>query len=408
MRPTLAAFVFLLIAAVSARAQDTEPTPVIPVTTDSSTAVAQRDIFDVLSEILHGPRVEPRIESKDEQGLHWVILPTFSYNPVYEFAIGASASGAGRIGGSPRISRISLSGNWATIGQIQALTQGDLYSRSGSYFLRVDARYLDTTRPTFALGPVEAGHEEFPVEYKLIRGYATLNRHVQNEVYAGLGVHLDSFTDIFDQRAADGESTPYVTYSGGNPTDARSAGISVNLLADARDNPVNPRAGYYIGSSFRANITELGSDTNWQEMWTELRVYPHVPRDSRNRLAFWIWTWFTFGEPPFLNLPSVGGDTYGRSGRGYLQGRIRARNVAYIETEYRRELRDDGLLGMVGFLNLTSASVGGTGVLGKMDPGGGAGLRIKFSKQSDTNLAIDLGWGEDDSFGVFIGTTEVF
>ncbi len=375
-----------------------------------SVGVPQRDVFDVVSEILHGERVEMQLEGGREQGLHWVILPSFSYNPVYGFAIGASASGAGKMGESEktRISKLAFSGNWSTTGQIQALSQGDLYLKGGDVLLRIDARYLDTTRPTFNLGSVDLGAEEFPVDYRMVRCYATLNRRIQKEVYAGLGYHLDSFDDIVDQRARDGEITPYVTYSGGNPDGARSAGISVNLLADARSNPVNPRSGYYIGSTFRANLEGLGSESNWQEMWTELRVYPHLPKDSPHRLAFWIWTWFSFGEPPFLNLPSIGGDTYGRSGRGYLQGRIRSQNMAYIETEYRRELRADGLLGMVAFLNLTSASDPDTGTLGQLDAGGGAGVRLKFSKQSDTNLAVDLGWSRDRSVGVFIGTTEVF
>jgi hypothetical protein len=36
------------------------------------------------------------------------------------------------------------------------------------------------------------------------------------------------------------------------------------------------------------------------------------------------------------------------------------------------------------------------------------GLRVKFAKVSDTNLAVDFGWGEANSFGVFAGLGEAF
>jgi hypothetical protein len=377
---------------------------------DSAAIAESRDVMDVVHDILHGPRVKTRLEGETETGFRWVIIPSLSYNPVYEFAIGASATGAGRLGGDPagRISTLSLSGNYSTTQQVQVQVRGDMFFASDDMLLRLDTRYLDTTRPSFVLGPVQNDLSEYPMKYKLVRGYGTLCRRVQGPVYAGVGMHLDSFADILDERAEDGELTPYAEYAGGTPTDAHSIGFSFNLLGDSRDNPVNPRSGYLISTFFRANLTELGSDTNWQEMWAEYRVYPHLPGKSRNRLAFWLYTWFTFGQPPFLNLPHVGGDTYARSGRGYLIGRIRSQNLVYLESEYRVELRRDGLLGAVFFVNGTSAALPESGVFGRLDSGGGAGLRLKLNKKSDTNFAVDLGWGDGDSFGVFFGTTEVF
>src|SRR5712675_675104 len=57
-----------------------------------STGVPQRDIFDVLShDILHRPR---KAKTERTAGLHWALLPTFSYNTVYGFAFGAMVAGA--------------------------------------------------------------------------------------------------------------------------------------------------------------------------------------------------------------------------------------------------------------------------------------------------------------------------
>jgi hypothetical protein len=116
----------------------------------------------------------------------------------------------------------------------------------------------------------------------------------------------------------------------------------------------------------------------------------------------------TFGHTPYLDLPSIGWDTYGRGGRGYLQGRIRGANQVYLEAEYRKNLRRDGLLGGVVFLNGTMTTVGVERSFGSNDWGAGLGLRLKFNKHSNTNLAIDFGWGEANSSGLFAGLTEVF
>ena len=57
--------------------------------------VPQRDVIDVLNEWVFGRRIEPKLEGSTRTGLAWSILPTLSYNPVYGFAFGASATGAG-------------------------------------------------------------------------------------------------------------------------------------------------------------------------------------------------------------------------------------------------------------------------------------------------------------------------
>jgi hypothetical protein len=187
-----------------------------------------------------------------------------------------------------------------------------------------------------------------------------------------------------------------------------AAGFSINVLGDTCDNLVNPSSGYYLSASFRDYNKDFGSDDNWQEMWAEMRVYPHLPNRSRNVLAFWLYSWLTFGKGPYLNLPANGWDTYGRGARGYLQGRIRGSNQVYLECEYRRTLTANGLWGAVAFLNSTLTTQPASGVFGGSDFGGGAGVRLKFNKRSSTNLAVDFGWGDDGSKGVFFGMSEVF
>jgi hypothetical protein len=365
--------------------------------------------MDVLNErILHRP-VQTELTGTLKSGLQWAFLPTFSYNPVYGLAVGAMVSGAGRTGGrSTRYSQLAISGNYSTTGQLQAQVRGDMFSGSENYLLKMDFRYLDTKRSTWGLGPATGSQEEYPMKFKLLRAYATVYRRVSGPVFVGVGYHYDKFLDIVDERAESGESTPFTVYSGGALSSTVSTGVSLNVLGDTRDNLVNPSSGYYLSGSFRNYVAALGSDYNWQEMWVEMRVYPHLPSHSRNVLGFWLYNWVTFGDAPYLNLPSNGWDTYGRGARGYLQGRIRGKGQIYFETEYRRTLTRDGLWGFVTFLNATGTTELESGVFGRTDWGGGIGLRVKFNKHSNANLAIDHGWGDLGSKGFFLGMSEVF
>jgi hypothetical protein len=98
----------------------------------------------------------------------------------------------------------------------------------------------------------------------------------------------------------------------------------------------------------------------------------------------------------------------GRASRGYLQGRIRGQNQIYTELEYRLGLTDDGLLGAVGFLNLMATTIPGSGQFGKLDPGYGAGLRLKFDKRTATNLAVDYARDRFGNGNLFFGMQEAF
>jgi len=421
MKTLLLVFCGVLLFALSALAGEAVPAAISDSTAvavsdsaavagDSSVAeVPQRDVFDLLNEYVLHRRVEPEAGGTTRTGLSWAILPTFGYNPVSGFSVGAMVSGAGRRGiKSSRFSQLSISGNVSTTGQIQAQARGDVFSPSGDYLMKADFRYLDTKRSTWGLGPISADQLEYPMEFDLVRVYATAYRRASGPVFVGIGYHYDEFYNIVDERAQEGDATPFTSYSGGTLASTVAAGVSLNVLGDTRDNLANPSSGYYLSGSFRGYISDFGSNHNWQEFWAEMRVYPHLPRQSRNVLAFWLYSWMSFGEAPYLNLPSNGWDTYGRGARGYLQGRIRGSSQIYLESEYRWSLTRDGLWGMVAFLNATGTTDEDSGTFGRTDWGGGVGLRVKLNKHSNTNVTIDHGWGKVGSKGFFLGMSEVF
>jgi outer membrane translocation and assembly module TamA len=210
-----------------------------------------------------------------------------------------------------------------------------------------------------------------------------------------------------DTNAEAGKPSPLLAYNNGQSvTSDTASGVSLNLLYDSRDNPINATKGYYASLSFRAFPKWLGSDSNWQSLLADFRAYPH-PGGGRNILAVWAYAWLTFGKAPYLDLPATGWDTYGRSGRGYVQGQIRGKNQLYTEGEYRISLSPDGLWGAVVFLNVIATTEPNSGRFG-LNTGVGLGLRVKLNKGSNTNICIDYGFGQQDTSGLYLNAQEAF
>jgi hypothetical protein len=174
---------------------------------------------------------------------------------------------------------------------------------------------------------------------------------------------------------------------------------------------VNSFKGIYANLSFRVNEKIFGGSQNSTMLYLEWRNY--VPLDKNKPgmvLGFWSWGQFvTSGNVPYLALPAIGWDTYGRSGRGYVQGRFRGVNMVYGESEFRMPISKNGLFGVVAFLNATTASNINTGqqLFDALAPGYGVGLRIKMNMKDRTNICIDYGRGRD-SHGLYFNIQETF
>ncbi len=386
------------------------PTSVAPADTTPADTVAtevpQRDIFDVLShDILH----RPRKHKERHEGLHWALLPTFSYNTVYGFALGAMVAVAGQRGGEhSHYSSMRLGGNYSTEGQKQVYVRGDMFSPHERFLLQTDLRYLDTDRKTWGLGSFSTDQQKYPMSFILSRAYGTVYVRTVGQLFLGIGYNYDQFGDIVDERANKGEDTPFTDYSGGAVTKTVASGPSVNLLIDSRDNEVTPSSGCYLGTSYREYLTELGSDSDWTELWAELRLYTRLRHTERNVLGLWLYGWGTNDKPPYLNLPSSGWDLHGRGARGYVHGRIRGQDQLYAETEFRRTLTANGLLGAVVFVNAISTRATVSSDFESPDVGYGLGVRFRLNKHSRANLCVDHGWGLDGSQSTQMSMNEAF
>jgi len=379
---------------------------------------------------------------KKQKNLSIIPLPAVAYNPTSGLMIGVAPGSNWFMGDASNTSISSGLGTviyttnkqWILTAKTNVFLSGDQWNLLG------DIRYFITSQPTYGLGTgpnsnkvagsgleLEDGTFSKPIEtnqmmeFNFFRFHETvLKRHHSTRFFYGLGYHLDIHSKIEDNLLDESSEPPVYTShflyqkNNGMALDKyTTSGVSFNLLYDSRDNSVNPYSGRYAFVNLRVNPTFLGSDKSSSILWMEYRDYIHFDKKRpRHLLGFWTYGWFvTSGTVPYLDLPSVGWDQFGRSGRAYTQGRFRGEDLWYGETEYRFPLqKNKETFGGVVFANVTSASNRGNDIslFDYLNYAAGAGLRIMINKKSRANLNIDYAIGQYGHHGFYFGLNEVF
>jgi len=285
------------------------------------------------------------------------------------------------------------------------------------WLIEGDNRLNWTSQDTFALGTSTSATDAVKAEYDFFRIYENVYRQMSPQLFAGGGLVFNTHVNIHPSDEAEGQwaSSPHVVYSEmhGLPTgSATSGGLNAGVRFDSRDNQINATRGYFASATYRAYFDGfLNGDSNWQQVSFDTRTYKTLAGRRRQTFAAWFFGDFVVdGVAPYFDLPATGMDTFGRSGRGYKEGRFRGEKLMYAEFEYRTTLTRNGLFGMVGFVNGTtvSAADSGTSLFDSVAVGGGFGGRFLLSKRSRANLCFDVGWGRDGSRGIYLSVQEVF
>ena len=383
--------------------------------------VPAKDIFDVLRQLLHKKSSEKAPEpAVQKPGTTMAAYaPYIAANSSNGFIIGAAGNVAFFMG-DPKTTRLStavVSLSYTSKGQLLLSAKLAAFSKNNRWLLNGDNRFNWTSQKTYGLGTSTDPSAEVDTKYNFFRIYETLYRRVFPGFYAGAGFLFSSNTDVRPASSAEAvwSDSPYVVYSEQNGFDLASqtsAGTSLNAVFDKRDSSIDPSRGWYASADYRFFFNGfLGGSSAWQEFQTDWRTYFRLSRDARHKLGLWFYGDFvTQGTAPYYGLPATGMDTYGRTGRGYLQGRYRGEEMVYGEIEYRWTITRDGLLGLVVFLNTETLSdkQAGEQLFDSFATGGGFGLRVRLNKGSKTNVCFDFGFGQKGSSAFAIGVQEAF
>lgn len=378
---------------------------------------ATRDIADVAHDAFARLARLPTHDSLGLQNGHRMLLlvPVVGYSQqtgaVAELALSAAFQRRGA-----NVSTIVGTAQYTAREQLIFTVTSSLWQPDNTWNLVNDWRVMRYPQSSYGLGMfTNTASGVVSMDYKYLRLYQTAYRRVAAAWYLGFGYQYDDHWDIVSRNSRR-EVASISRYTYGVSDRSASSGLVASVLHDNRANAINPQGGYLVNAQYRTNRQWLGSDTNYQSLLLEGRVYLHPSRYSPNILALWSYNAFTLnGNPPFLDLPATGWDMYGNTGRGFIQGRFRGKNFVYGEAEYRFGITRNRLLGGVIFTNAQSVTelsvVRGrvqNGDFEKVVPAVGGGLRLNLNKASRTNLAIDYGFGFDGSHGLSLNLGEVF
>jgi hypothetical protein len=401
----LLALALLLLTAATAAAQATPPVP-------------PEEEMDVPG-LIRAWRNKDSPPPGDPQQRMIVAAPIIGSNPSAGFQLGAAAQVA-VFRGDPSTTRITsgiASVSFSTKKQVLANVRFDSYSDGNRWFIQGDNRFQSTSQNIYGFGSATPSSAAVSTDFGFVRIHETIYRHTAGAIYLGGGFLFDSHTSVEPAEASNPAwpSSPYVLYSEqhGLPIEGQqSAGFSVNALLNRRDSDINPLSGWRASARYRASFKGfLSGDSSWQQLDVDARVYLPLEARGRHRLALWTYaSVVTTGAAPYFEVPATVMDIYGRSARGYQDGRYRGERLVYGEAEYRAPLMRNGLLGLVAFATMTTVANRQTGeaLFDSVAPSAGGGLRLLLNKRSRTNLCFDFAWGKDGASGVYLALQEAF
>jgi hypothetical protein len=398
----------------------------------------QTDLFAMLKMSQPG-RVVPKAFV-----LYPAIVPAIGYNPALGFLIGVTAF-FGMYLGDPADTTISNEQPVFLITsekQIVLQLVGTLMTGGNEWELQNDYRFLIYNQDTYGLGtgipPVEGGFNiggygqtaavpgAQPMKWDLLRFHQSVLKKITGPLYVGGAIRFDRYYNIVDESLNLAGTPPVITshyayskYYGFNSNQYNIVSLGLEALFDSRDSTINPYRGVYANFVLRGNPTWLGSSQDSTQVYGEFRTY--IGLDDaipRNVLAFWVIAQgVTSGALPYLALPAIGWDTRGRTGRGFVAGRLRGTAEVYLESELRFRLTEDGFLGGVVFanastfsrapVNITGYSNPGENLFNNIRPAGGFGLRFMMNRASRTNVTVDFAFSQA-GFGLYLGAGEAF
>ncbi len=335
----------------------------------------------------------PRV---DGERVYYSIIPLGQSVPGGGEALITSTNAAFNLGDpkSTFLSNVTFSPSTNLRGEWNIPFHSNIWSPDNKWNFEGDYRVTFYPQYTWGLGGNTAPSNKELVRYTYIRFYQSALRRIANKpfLFAGLGYNLDYHINI-----RPGNDTVNLTkftgykYGTGNHSNSFSSGLTFNLLYDTRNNSLNPLPGWYYNVVVRANPKLLGSDQNWYSLYLDARKYISFDPNSWYVLAFWSYLWTTMGtNSPYLDLPAITWDANQRSGRGFYPSRYTGRTLFDFETEYRRSITRDELLGFVVFASANSVTQPNNSQFSYIHGAAGAGIRIKFNKHSGTNFGCDF------------------
>ncbi len=332
----------------------------------------------------------------------FIVLPIAFYTPETRLGFGAAAAYTFRFRDEPdtlRPAQIQPGVAYTLENQLLLYLPFQIFYHHNQYNIYGELGYYRYFYRYYGIGndtPTDA-EELYTAHFPRVR--LNVLRRLHPHVFVGLRYWFDDYRVV--RRAAQG-SLIQDTDTGSQGGVVSAWGVVANF--DSRNNLFYPTRGMLAELVLLDNTRLLGSDFYYTRLSLDAAVYHTFP--WQHTLALNGFTDLTFGDPPFFQMPLLGGT---KKLRGHWEGRFRDRKLLLLQAEYRFPLF--WRLGMVAFAgagkvapDLPTLMRAGTTVHYSV----GGGLRGRLRRKDPIHIRIDVGFDENGQYLPYITIGEAF
>ncbi|MCH2109423.1 MAG: outer membrane protein assembly factor, partial [Polyangiaceae bacterium] len=257
----------------------------------------------------------------------FIVYPVVAYAPEtsWEFGLSGLYVYYARDNPKNRLSEINAFAFITLEAQYGAVTEHAIYTDKDQWFFLGKERFQNFPLFYYGIGPGTPKDYQAQVdEVSLLLRERVLYKLIPS-LYIGAEFSLDYLTKVKFNWA-----------EGVEPNLPRGAegslniGLGAGIVYDSRHNVLNTRDGLFSELAVLHSNPAWGSDYAFTTVQSDTRFF--YPINARDTLAAQLYGNFTFGDVPFNELATLGGESLLR---GYYLGRFRDRNFIGTQIEYR-------------------------------------------------------------------------
>jgi len=331
-----------------------------------------------------------------------MFAPILFYTPDTRWSIGAAGLSAFRLKqksdsiANTRMSYFKFLGIYTTNKQFDSEMSWNIFTPKERYLVKGEVRFRRFPDRFYGVGNQTSVFNQEQYSYNLFRFNTLIMRKFGKNFFSGLDYEFEKEYNF--QYMQDGvlESGNVYGFEGGI-----GSALGFVMLHDNRDNILNAYSGWYGELSSYYFAPWLASTFNFFKVNGNFKNFFEIR--PRHIIAFQVKTRMTFGQTPFLDMATLGGDDILR---GYASNRFRDNHFFATQLEYRFPLF--WRFGMVAF-------AGGGDVFYRpqdlawrsMKYAAGIGFRFLVNTSERINGRIDFSYGAE-GFNFYFGVSEAF
>ncbi len=353
-------------------------------------------IFVFVSSLL-----QAQFKQDSTKNVNYLFLPALFRTPETGWGYGASGSATfkttTRKDTLTRTSSVNAAVIFTERGQNFQFIDATIYFPKEKYILYADIGHSYFPEFFWGLGPKTKDEWQERYKYEQYGCYMHIKKQLFDHFFTGL---IYEFQNVFKIEYLDGGIFDTLNFTGKKPYANSGLGLSVSY--DTRNKAFWPTKGFFFNSHVTRYNEGLGSHYDFTKMVIDVRLFQKIILN--HVLAFQLYNYSTYGEPPMRNYARFGGQD---NMRGFYQGRLRDRNMTTFIAEYRAPI----------IWRLSLVAFGGVGnVYSPQNPlsknelrySFGGGIRLSMLKKDNLNVRIDYGYYSKYNSGLYFTLGECF